>query len=385
MKGLNCIYKRYTYELSNHLGNVLSVISDKVIPHPSGGSVAYYKADIMQAMDYSPFGVTLKGRNLKKTGLADEFRFGFNGMEADDEMKGDGNSYDFGARILDPRLGRWFTIDPSVEKYPSFSSYNFVMNSPLLYDDPTGESGEVTINRKTKTVTVTSHMIFYGSASSPELASSTAKDIQNLWNGAKGKVVINGVKYKVKFVVTGEHRSDLTPKEVANNKDYKNNYVRIEKSNLVGVSYYDSYGAGGNTGYFVKKNIEADGSTTEAHEWGHGVGLVKGTVDAHPVDSDLRGKGQPGIMSARGTIVDKQYQYDVNAEPGAVGGTINPEKRKVLQSDIDMLELDKLNYVNDKANLGVLTNEYHQSETAEAILKRGMKAASKAVKKVIKS
>ena len=47
-------------ELSNHLGNVLSVISDKVIPHPSGSTVAYYKADILQSQDYSPFGVKLK-------------------------------------------------------------------------------------------------------------------------------------------------------------------------------------------------------------------------------------------------------------------------------------------------------------------------------------
>ncbi|MFN5983146.1 MAG: RHS repeat-associated core domain-containing protein [Fluviicola sp.] len=146
MKGLNCIYKRYTYELTNHLGNVLSVISDKVIPHPSGASVAYYKADIMQAMDYSPFGVTLKGRNLKKTGLADLYRYGITGMEKDDEMKGDGNSYDFGARMLDPRLGRWLTIDPLASKYPYLSTYSFVNNSPLLYIDPNGK--EIIINYK---------------------------------------------------------------------------------------------------------------------------------------------------------------------------------------------------------------------------------------------
>ncbi len=31
------------------------------------------------------------------------YRYGFNGMEKDDEISGSGNSYDFGARTYDPR------------------------------------------------------------------------------------------------------------------------------------------------------------------------------------------------------------------------------------------------------------------------------------------
>jgi hypothetical protein len=35
-----------------------------------------------------------------------DYRYGFNGMEKDDEVKnGKGNSYDFGARMYDSRLG----------------------------------------------------------------------------------------------------------------------------------------------------------------------------------------------------------------------------------------------------------------------------------------
>ncbi|GGD36603.1 hypothetical protein GCM10011343_28070 [Flavobacterium orientale] len=45
-------------------------------------------------------------------GSAESYRYGFNGMEKDDEIKGEGNSYDFGARMLDPRVGRWFAPDP---------------------------------------------------------------------------------------------------------------------------------------------------------------------------------------------------------------------------------------------------------------------------------
>lgn len=58
------------YELSNHLGNVLSVISDKPIPHDDGsGNVDYWQADILSAYDYSPFGVMLSGRTFEKEEL----------------------------------------------------------------------------------------------------------------------------------------------------------------------------------------------------------------------------------------------------------------------------------------------------------------------------
>jgi YD repeat-containing protein len=56
-----------SYELTNHLGNVLSIISDKVIPHNNGGTPDYWLADIRQSTDYSPFGVILKNRDLKLT------------------------------------------------------------------------------------------------------------------------------------------------------------------------------------------------------------------------------------------------------------------------------------------------------------------------------
>jgi RHS repeat-associated protein len=67
-----------------------------------------------------------------------DYRYGFNGKEKDDELKGEGNSYDFGARMLDPRIGRWFARDPLESKYPSFSTYNYALNNPIYFIDPDG-------------------------------------------------------------------------------------------------------------------------------------------------------------------------------------------------------------------------------------------------------
>jgi len=69
-----------------------------------------------------------------------DYRFGFNGMEKDNEAKGQGNSYDFGARIYDSRLGRWLSVDPDVFEYPFVSPYISSLNSPIYLKDPNGKT-----------------------------------------------------------------------------------------------------------------------------------------------------------------------------------------------------------------------------------------------------
>lgn len=76
---------------------------------------------------------------LASTRISEGYRFGFNGMEKDNEVKGIGNSLDFGARIYDSRLGKWLSTDPLQNKYPSLSPYDFVANSPIKFVDPDGK------------------------------------------------------------------------------------------------------------------------------------------------------------------------------------------------------------------------------------------------------
>jgi RHS repeat-associated protein len=126
------------YEISNHLGNVLSVVSDlklaTTLTQNNSTTIVGYKAVVISATDYSPFGVGLYERSWS----APEYRYGFNGKEKDDEFSGEGNSYDFGARIYDGRLGRWASVDRDVKIYPSLSSYCFVGNSVNMFVDPDG-------------------------------------------------------------------------------------------------------------------------------------------------------------------------------------------------------------------------------------------------------
>jgi len=124
------------YELTDHLGNVRTTITDrKIATFDSNWLITGFTADITSANDYFPFGSEMPGRSYN----SGEYRYGFNGMEKDDEVKGTGNSYDFGARIYDSRIGRWLSTDPKENRYPDISSFVYSLDNPILYIDPNGK------------------------------------------------------------------------------------------------------------------------------------------------------------------------------------------------------------------------------------------------------
>ena len=73
-------------------------------------------------------------------------RYFYQGSEMDKEVKGDGNSYTTTFRQLDPRLGRWMSLDPVFQ--PHQSPYNSMDNNPIIYNDPKGLSVKDWIGKK---------------------------------------------------------------------------------------------------------------------------------------------------------------------------------------------------------------------------------------------
>ena len=124
------------YELSDHLGNVLATVLDRKTGYGSlNGEYTGFKADIASATDYYPFGMEMPGRTVS----SEKSRFGFNGQEKDNEMKGNGNSIDFTARMYDTRVGRFLSLDPLSKKFPSESNFSFAGNNPIYYVDREGK------------------------------------------------------------------------------------------------------------------------------------------------------------------------------------------------------------------------------------------------------
>ncbi|MCB0740980.1 MAG: RHS repeat-associated core domain-containing protein [Chitinophagaceae bacterium] len=73
-----------------------------------------------------------------RTYSSSSYRYGFNGKENDNEVKGEGNQQDYGMRIYDPRLGRFLSLDPLTAKFPFYTPYQFAGNSPIWAVDLDG-------------------------------------------------------------------------------------------------------------------------------------------------------------------------------------------------------------------------------------------------------
>lgn len=111
------------YELTDHLGNVNTVVTGRLLPLLGPG--VQYQAEVVSATGYEAFGALLPGRNYS----SGSYRYLFQGQEHDDEINGStGTSYSFEYRMHDPRIGRFLSIDPLAAKYPHNSPYAFSEN-----------------------------------------------------------------------------------------------------------------------------------------------------------------------------------------------------------------------------------------------------------------
>ena len=75
-----------------------------------------------------------------------KYRYGFNGKENDNEVKGEGNQQDYGMRIYDPRLGKFLSVDPLRDNYPYYTPYSFAGNMPIWAIDLDGSEPLVNSN-----------------------------------------------------------------------------------------------------------------------------------------------------------------------------------------------------------------------------------------------
>lgn len=78
------------------------------------------------------------------------YRYGFNGKEHDTDPYGQGNVYDYGFRIYNPRIGKFLSVDPLSKNFPELTPYQYASNTPIMAIDIDGLEGFIVTNIYTK-------------------------------------------------------------------------------------------------------------------------------------------------------------------------------------------------------------------------------------------
>ncbi len=135
----------FDYFLRDNLGNTrMTITDDNTVSKP-----------VIDATSYYPFGLVMAELSSKTAGTL-ENKFKYNGKELQNKEFSDGSGlelYDYGARMQDPELGRWWTIDPHSNNYYSLSPYEYAANNPLIFVDPNGKDIVITGRDKFKAKT----------------------------------------------------------------------------------------------------------------------------------------------------------------------------------------------------------------------------------------
>ncbi|MBL0912285.1 MAG: hypothetical protein IBJ09_07920 [Bacteroidia bacterium] len=141
-------YKQF--ELSNHTGNILMVVSDRKNAVDIGTWVAgstsyntasfdrkldYYVADVVEVTDYYPGGMPMPGRSIVDTKFS-TYAAGHNGHFNDDEIYGKGNTQMAEFWEYDARLMRRWNTDPLA--HAGQSRYEVFFSNPIAFADPLG-------------------------------------------------------------------------------------------------------------------------------------------------------------------------------------------------------------------------------------------------------
>ena len=170
-------------------------------------------------------------------GSSNSYRYGFQGQEKDDELKGEGNSLNYTFRMHDPRVGRFFAPDPLEKEYPWYTPYQFSGNKVIAYRELEGLEELISIIPK--------------DTGQPNILTVTGKQVvmyviaQGLEKTSKGT---NKLTYKIAFeeLASGKLRA-------SNGKTYNQSVLLKKDLTLIDGTIIKNVTIGRNIGNNKKK------------------------------------------------------------------------------------------------------------------------------------
>lgn len=238
-----------------------------------------------------------------RSGSPEDYRYGFNGKEKDDEVKGAGNQIDLGDRWLDVRLGRMPKPDAKAHKYPDISPYAYVLNSPIQYIDP---DGRVVVDPKTKEQVVKVNgqwQTVSGGAVSQDFVKSTQPVLDKLTASEVGTKIYEELQSVRTIVVI-----DLSDK--VNVKDLKrggNSKVRTG----------DGQFTTGNDGLYNDVVITPDLGKIESQATADGIDFEEKLIQTMSVEKDH-------IVTKEQIAKEKSYDHNLFSSPEVVEDAYGP-------------------------------------------------------------
>jgi len=362
-----------TYELTNHLGNVLATISDKKVGNDSSGVVNYYLAEVLSQNDYFPFGMMMPGRQVD---IGINYRYGFNGKENDNEVNGEGNQQDYGMRIYDPRLGRFLSVDPLIKSYAMLTPYQFGSNRPIDGVDRDGNewSKAITYDISNGELNVQFHCKIKISTCSDAAADAKAigeafvKSFSAAFDGVydeKRKIRYSATaEYEItsQDLTTGDYGAELYSATRTPGKPFISGFDSNLPNTQESVVTAASSTLDSKTGELTTRNPEMIAGTI-LHEIGHTAGLNHPfddenkavDVDLSPATININGKATPTFSLSPGadrtTVLKNRMMYPIITINGVKVGDIikDPLKLNKFSPDQAYIILSQLREDLNKA------------------------------------